>query len=70
MATSLSAVIAQLNAIYAQCGDIPVLFETPEGAAEVHSISVSNFTEVNGLYKFALGVNGPNIQTAVIVKNP
>ena len=70
MATSLSAIIAQLNAIYAQHGDVPVLFETPEGATEVHSISVSNFTEVNGLYKFALNANGPNIQTAVIITNP
>ncbi|SIP85792.1 Hypothetical protein PACV_75 [Pacmanvirus A23] len=68
--TTVSALIAQLNAIYAQHGDIQVLFQTNEGAADIQGISVDNFTEVNGLYELAQTANGPNIQTAVIIHNP
>lgn len=66
--STISNLIASLNAIYAQHGDVNVVFTTNEGAALVSSVTAEVVTETTGLYTLADNANDPNIQVVAFIE--
>lgn len=66
--STVSNLIASLNAIYAQHGDVNVVFATNEGAAPVTGVRAEVFTENSGLYRITNNANAQNIQIAALIE--
>lgn len=66
--STVSNIIALLNAVYAQHGDVNVVFATIEGAALVTSVSAEVVTENSGLYQITNNANAQNIQIVAFIE--
>jgi uncharacterized pyridoxamine 5'-phosphate oxidase family protein len=66
--STVSNLIASLNAIYAQHGDVSVVFATNEGAALMTRVSAEVFTENSGLYMTTNNANAQNVQIAAFIE--